>query len=964
MEFKPKRQSPSTASTTTSTTKPRIQRQVQKVSPPEAQVALQREVKAFTSTPFVAQRQAVKDVFQASSLQRQEETRIDAQREPLQRQAAGLSATLPSNAIQTALQRQVQASAPTQQRPVTPGDWAIAMQREAERIEGQNLNTQQHQQFMTLQRHVMQTLVQGFRQDRQPAVQRYAEYGAHLATLQRHPISGEVAQATMRLIPPGERPMLQRAVDEALQRQQEQDAQDAAALNLHALQRQLAELDEQSTRPVMQRIQERRGAGSPLPEAVQRHLEQGLNHDLSGVRIHDDAEADKMAKGVNAIAFTTGKDIFFQSGKFNPNTQSGMELLAHEVTHTVQQSKGQVGKGIDPDSGLEQEAREAGKKLALKPQTQGKSPRKPFPSRAAFTPTTTFQRQTAQNPMKPPANLTVGKIGVIKHTDGANLRSQPNPKGSLIQPNPLAPGTKVGVISQTADGWSKVSLPNGKTGFVQTVRVTTDLPDPGSTLIKVPPGSTAIGIAERYYKTVIKPGQDLRFYVNVLEFVNKQRGTGAFQNDKALKGGNLLWVPSPTYAQTLVGTVKDGSITGGALAKTNALMGNSPGANIMRSVLESPTHIKEVLGDAWKIIEKHWPAMLATTLAFVGAELLVGVLAAVPEPTTVTKFAAVGLQGLITAAAGAGAVMAGAAALKSAEAWLRTAWTAGGNASKIKAASKAFLQMIGNIAMAVASAAGAKTSLAKTRSLLGNTPKPPATGLETRGYRPQPGERSTTKAEYKQINQIARVKAYDASNRTLSQLGRDTSPTFRPGETKAMMQSRVKAARAALASRFPEMNKIQAKVLGAYDSRNPGPLNSDMAGTFMGSAYVEMELTAPTVLRRAGAAGKGKEFGRFYTTDQIVGETQARIDKAVRRQWINHKTGEVTGESPLEVMYETRFPAGTKVYVGQVAPQFGRGLSSDPSTTYFGGTGQIVLTAPWETGKIIKSQPLVPAIKR
>ena len=61
--------------------------------------------------------------------------------------------------------------------------------------------------------------------------------------------------------------------------------------------------------------------------------------------------------------------------------------------------------------------------------------------------------------------------------------------------------------------------------------------------------------------------------------------------------------------------------------------------------------------------------------------------------------------------------MAGAAALKSAEAWLRTAWTAGGNASKIKAASKAFLQMIGNIAMAVASAAGAKASAVKTGKL-------------------------------------------------------------------------------------------------------------------------------------------------------------------------------------------------------------------------------------------------------
>ncbi|WP_233218840.1 eCIS core domain-containing protein [Deinococcus arcticus] len=114
----------------------------------------------------------------------------------------------------------------------------------------------------------------------------------------------------------------------------------------------------------MQRIQARRGAGNPLPESIRRHLEQGLNHDLSRVRIHDDAEADKLAKSVNAIAFATGADIFFQAGRFNPNTQSGLELLAHEVTHTVQQRQGRVAPGVDPDASLEAEAREKGQQLS------------------------------------------------------------------------------------------------------------------------------------------------------------------------------------------------------------------------------------------------------------------------------------------------------------------------------------------------------------------------------------------------------------------------------------------------------------------------------------------------------------------------------------------------------------------------------------------------------------------------
>ncbi|WP_240740912.1 DUF4157 domain-containing protein [Deinococcus sp. Arct2-2] len=139
----------------------------------------------------------------------------------------------------------------------------------------------------------------------------------------------------MNLVPQRERLPLQRAIDQARQRQLDQEAQAQAAGQRHTLQRKKAELDEEALQPVIQRIQARRGAGNPLPAAIQRHLEQGLNHDLSGVRIHDDAEADKLSKRVNALAFTTGTDIYFQSGRFNPNTQSGLELLAHEVTHTV-----------------------------------------------------------------------------------------------------------------------------------------------------------------------------------------------------------------------------------------------------------------------------------------------------------------------------------------------------------------------------------------------------------------------------------------------------------------------------------------------------------------------------------------------------------------------------------------------------------------------------------------------------
>ncbi|GAQ22707.1 hypothetical protein DEIGR_102734 [Deinococcus grandis] len=260
------------------------------------------------------------------------------------------------------MQRHAQTPLPA--RPVTPSDWVTVMRHRAESVEGQRLDTRTFGDFHTLQRQVAQSLSQGFRMDRGEPATRYATYGEHLATLQRHALSAPVSRVVLSMVPPAERVPLQRATDEALHRQM---AQEQAVLNfdtLASLQRQLAELDTEATQPVLQRIQARRGAGNPLPETVQRHLEQGLNHDLSRVRIHDDAEADKLAKGVNAVAFTTGTDIFFQSGRFDPNTQTGLELLAHEVTHTVQQSQGRVGKGIDPDAGLEAEARSMGARLA------------------------------------------------------------------------------------------------------------------------------------------------------------------------------------------------------------------------------------------------------------------------------------------------------------------------------------------------------------------------------------------------------------------------------------------------------------------------------------------------------------------------------------------------------------------------------------------------------------------------
>lgn len=188
---------------------------------------------------------------------------------------------------------------------------------------------------------------------------------------------------------PQDQAAVQRAV--SLQRQQEEraaQAREGYALQVEhvRLQRQLAEAvqrhEEANVGTVLQRVQARQGGGEPLPVAVQRHLEAGLNADLSRVRVHHDAEADGLARSVGAKAFTTGADIYFRRGLYDPTTPEGLALTAHEATHTVQQAQGKVGPGVDPDAGLEAEAQRIGETLGRAPLNAAPAPRTPTTSEA------------------------------------------------------------------------------------------------------------------------------------------------------------------------------------------------------------------------------------------------------------------------------------------------------------------------------------------------------------------------------------------------------------------------------------------------------------------------------------------------------------------------------------------------------------------------------------------------------
>jgi len=148
----------------------------------------------------------------------------------------------------------------------------------------------------------------------------------------------------------------------AVQRQAEEEKEEevftkpASGAPGPALQRQVeeeeeGEEEEVSTKPaggrrpvasadLEARVEAQRGGGQPVGESARASLKPHFGVDLSDVRIHADAEADEMSRQLNAKAFTTGKDVFFRSGDYQPGTTEGQKLLAHEMTHVAQQSEG------------------------------------------------------------------------------------------------------------------------------------------------------------------------------------------------------------------------------------------------------------------------------------------------------------------------------------------------------------------------------------------------------------------------------------------------------------------------------------------------------------------------------------------------------------------------------------------------------------------------------------------------
>ena len=132
------------------------------------------------------------------------------------------------------------------------------------------------------------------------------------------------------------KPLIQKKTEEEVQAKEEEEVQakeDEKELQMSTS----GEANPEDTSNLESNLNSSKGSGSPLSGNVKGEMESGFGTDFSNVKIHTDSKATQMNQQLGSQAFATGNNIYFNEGKYNPNSQSGKHLLAHELTHTIQQ---------------------------------------------------------------------------------------------------------------------------------------------------------------------------------------------------------------------------------------------------------------------------------------------------------------------------------------------------------------------------------------------------------------------------------------------------------------------------------------------------------------------------------------------------------------------------------------------------------------------------------------------------
>lgn len=281
-----------------------------------------------------------------------------------------------------------------------------------------------------------------------------------------------------------------------------------------------------------------RSPGQSLDARTRAFMEPRFNQDLSGVRVHTDAKAAASAQALKAHAYTVGHHIAFAAGQFSPATRTGRRLIAHELTHTFQQTG---ANGNQPTT--KRQVQRWGGELGI-PQQEEKSDGNAGAAASVGPRRTAFVRE-----------------------EGLNLREQPDQKSKSLARLPF--GQRVYVLTEPnpQPSWLKIAVMGG-TGYVFAPKI--HFPpeqlitkDPGLALIKVKPGQTFWGLVKEVYGIKGNEGakdQNINHFINAIKAVNKPEAfkvqedtldkvgnffvSGREATDTYLKAGVDLWIPS------------------------------------------------------------------------------------------------------------------------------------------------------------------------------------------------------------------------------------------------------------------------------------------------------------------------------------------------------------------------------------------------------------------------------------
>ena len=269
-----------------------------------------------------------------------------------------------------------------------------------------------------------------------------------------------------------------------------------------------------------------KGGGSPLSPEIQNEMGTAFGADFSKVRVHNDSAAVQMNQELNAQAFTHGNNIYFNDGKYNTESNSGKHLLAHELTHTIQQ--GNNNKTIRRKNGIA------------------------FNENPKSDTATDFDFKASIIGYNIPALVKWDKSPKLR------LRSEPdttNPNNILEH---LSFNDKLTILFPAHGGWYKVKSQKNHEGYVAQAYIAKDLPDPESKLHRVDEGlkGYAFSIASKYYSHLTIGKIDVRHYINVLAQINLGRTLEDSWKTVNFKAGNFIWIPGAHYAQKLIASHK------------------------------------------------------------------------------------------------------------------------------------------------------------------------------------------------------------------------------------------------------------------------------------------------------------------------------------------------------------------------------------------------------------------------